>query len=175
MISKQYSQHPLLYLRKQCVGAAGTYGFTVTRLPLPRMGIAGRELNPRHADFQSFFGGLRGLTINQLQRLADPFPGTPRHNPGTPNLSWSRFTHEANEPALWLTAMGPLTRTKAFERLRTGGRVCQCWAPPSLELPRAARSVECPVCADPLRSSTTVSFRAANFSVSPSPPRRAIL
>jgi hypothetical protein len=26
-----------------------------------------------------------------LQRLADPFPGTPRHNPGTPNLSWSRF------------------------------------------------------------------------------------
>jgi hypothetical protein len=37
-----------------------------TRLPV------GRELNPRHADFQSFFGGLRGLTINHLQRLTDP-------------------------------------------------------------------------------------------------------
>jgi hypothetical protein len=32
-----------------------------------------------------------------LQRLADPFPGSPRHNPGTPNLSWSRFRHKANE------------------------------------------------------------------------------
>ena len=36
----------------------------------------------RHADFQ-FFGGLRGLSINHLQRLPTPFPGTPRHNPGT--------------------------------------------------------------------------------------------
>jgi hypothetical protein len=59
--------------------------------------VAGRELNPRHADFQSFFGGLRGLLINHLQRSPTPFPGTPRHNPGTPNLSWSRLRNRANE------------------------------------------------------------------------------
>src|SRR5713226_4693805 len=105
MISKQYSQHPLLYFRKQCVGDAGTYWFTVTRLPFLSTHYGylttqngywpGRELNPRHADFQSIFGDLRGLSINHLQRLADPFPGSPRHNPGTLNLSWSRFRHEA--------------------------------------------------------------------------------
>jgi hypothetical protein len=50
-------------------------------------------MNPRHADFQSAFGGSRGLSINHLQRLADPFPGTPRHNPGTLNLSRSRSWH----------------------------------------------------------------------------------
>jgi hypothetical protein len=27
---------------------------------------------PRHAEFQSFFGGLRGLSINHLQALASP-------------------------------------------------------------------------------------------------------
>jgi acetyl esterase/lipase len=54
----------------------------------------GRELNPRHADFQPAAGCSRGLLINHLQRLADPFPGIPRHNPGTLNLSWSRSWHE---------------------------------------------------------------------------------
>jgi hypothetical protein len=34
-----------------------------------------------------------GLSINHLQRLADPFPGTPRHNRGTPNLSSTRSWH----------------------------------------------------------------------------------
>jgi hypothetical protein len=33
------------------------------------------------------------LQINHLQRLAEPFPGTPRHNPGTLNLSWSDLRH----------------------------------------------------------------------------------
>jgi hypothetical protein len=32
-----------------------------------------------------------------LQRLADPFPGTPRHNPGTLNLSWSQMWHSTFE------------------------------------------------------------------------------
>jgi hypothetical protein len=30
-----------------------------------------------------------GLLINRLQRLPALFPGQPRHNPGTANLSWS--------------------------------------------------------------------------------------
>src|SRR5271157_5113557 len=46
-------------------------------------------MNPRHADFQPAAGGSRGLSINHLQRLPPLFPGTPRHNPGTLNLSWS--------------------------------------------------------------------------------------
>ncbi len=50
-------------------------------------------ITPQHADFQSAAGYSRGLSINHLQRLVDPFPGTPRHNPGTPNLSWSRCWH----------------------------------------------------------------------------------
>jgi len=57
----------------------------------------GRELNPRHADFQSFFVGLRGLSINHLQRLSPLFPGTSRHNPGTVNLSWSQSWHSQSE------------------------------------------------------------------------------
>ncbi len=57
--------------------------------------VAGRELNPRHADFRCLSRGLRHLSINHLQRLADPFPSTPRHNPGTPNLNWSHCWHEA--------------------------------------------------------------------------------
>src|SRR5271165_3339566 len=40
--------------------------------------------------FSGIFRGLRGLSINHLQRLADPLPGSPRHNPGTLNLSWSQ-------------------------------------------------------------------------------------
>src|SRR6266404_6090563 len=38
----------------------------------------GRELNPRHADFQPAAGCSRCLLVNHLQRLADAFPGTPR-------------------------------------------------------------------------------------------------
>ncbi len=66
-------------------------------------------MNPRHADFQSFFRGLRGLSINHLQRLADPFPGSPRHNPGTPNLSWSHLGHEVNETRIPVAGNAPLT------------------------------------------------------------------
>jgi hypothetical protein len=46
--------------------------------------MVAREGIPRHADFQSFFGFLR--SIKHLQRLAGPFPGSPRHDPGTLNL-----------------------------------------------------------------------------------------
>src|SRR5258707_785416 len=56
---------------------------------------AGRELNPRHADFQAFRGDFRGLSINHLQRLATPFPGTQRHNPATLNLSSTHSWHRA--------------------------------------------------------------------------------
>jgi hypothetical protein len=41
--------------------------------------------------FSRFTGCSRGLSINHLQRLADPFSGPPRHNPGTLNLSWSHL------------------------------------------------------------------------------------
>src|ERR1700735_5279374 len=111
MISKQYSQDPLLYLRKQCVGDAGAYRCVTSGFPLfsthfgyltTQFGYwPGRELNPRHADFQAFREGLRGLTINHLQALASPFPGTPRHNYGTLNLSWSHLRHSR----LWLIAV----------------------------------------------------------------------
>ena len=42
------------------------------------------------------------LSFNNLQRLPAPFPGSPRHNPGTPNLSsiHSWHTPEALRP-LW--------------------------------------------------------------------------
>src|SRR5450631_3331592 len=106
MISKQNSQDPLLYLRKQCVGDTGAYRCVTSGFPLLSTHFGyittqfgywpGRELNPRHADFQSLFGVSRGLSINHLQRLADPFPGTPRHNPGTLNLSRSHSWQETN-------------------------------------------------------------------------------
>jgi hypothetical protein len=76
-----------------------------------RAANTGSELNPLRADFQSFFGGFRGLLINHLQRLADPFPGTPRHNPGTPNLSWSRLRHKANETHDWVDDDGALAQS----------------------------------------------------------------
>jgi hypothetical protein len=38
--------------------------------------VAREGIEPRHADFQSFFGDLRSLSINHLQHLAGPFPGT---------------------------------------------------------------------------------------------------
>jgi hypothetical protein len=53
----------------------------------------GVELNHRHADFQSAVWGSRGLSINHLQRLPAPTPGTPRHNHGTPNLSSTHSRH----------------------------------------------------------------------------------
>ena len=54
----------------------------------------GAVSNHRHADFQSVDGRSRSLSINHLQRLPAPSPGSPRHNHGTPNLS---STHS------WLT------------------------------------------------------------------------
>jgi hypothetical protein len=47
----------------------------------------GVELNHRHADFQSGERDSSGLLVNHLQRLLALFPGTPRHNHGTLNLS----------------------------------------------------------------------------------------
>lgn len=44
-------------------------------------------MNPRHADFQTFRGDSRDLSINCLQRLPPLFPGTPWHNPGTPSAA----------------------------------------------------------------------------------------
>ena len=75
--------------------------------------MAGRELNPRHADFQSVFGDSRGLSINHLQRLADPVPGTPRHNPGKLNLSWSQIWHSTLDQ--WsFTIKGPGGQVKVL-------------------------------------------------------------
>ena len=53
----------------------------------------GAESNHRHADFQSFFGDSRGLSINHLQRLPALFPASPRHNHGTPSLSSAHSWH----------------------------------------------------------------------------------
>jgi hypothetical protein len=55
--------------------------------------VAREVIERRHADFQAFRGDPRGLQINHLQRLADPFPGTPRHNPGTLSLRWAHSRH----------------------------------------------------------------------------------
>jgi hypothetical protein len=71
-------------------------------------GAAGRELNPRHADFQPPTGVLGALLINHLHRLPPRFPGTPRHNPGTSNLSRSRLRHKANETHDWVDDDGLL-------------------------------------------------------------------
>lgn len=61
------------------------------------------------------------MRTRRLQRLPTPFPGSPQHNPGTPNLSRSRFRHEANELAFWSTVMCRRPATTALERLRTDG------------------------------------------------------
>ena len=58
----------------------------------------GAESNYRHADFQSALAGSRGLTINHLQSLSAPTPGTPRHTYGTPNLSSARPRHSLPNP-----------------------------------------------------------------------------
>src|ERR1700693_5597879 len=58
--------------------------------------VAREEIEPPTRGFSAFqlaAGLSRGLIINHLQRLADPFPGTPRHTPGTVNLSWSHMRH----------------------------------------------------------------------------------
>jgi hypothetical protein len=46
----------------------------VTSIKIGDFLVAGRELNPRHAHFQPLTGCFRGLSINHLQRLADPLP-----------------------------------------------------------------------------------------------------
>jgi hypothetical protein len=51
------------------------------------------EQLPAHYPTGSHGSGLRGLQINHLQRLANTFPGKPRHNPGTPNLSSTLSRH----------------------------------------------------------------------------------
>ena len=56
-------------------------------------GWPGAESNHRHADFQSGEGDSRGLLINHLQRWPAPTRASPRHNPGTPNLSSSHSRH----------------------------------------------------------------------------------
>jgi hypothetical protein len=59
---------------------------------LPQM-VAGRELSPRHADFQAFCSGLgiyKSTTYSACQPLRRH---TTRHNPGTPNLSCSHSWH----------------------------------------------------------------------------------
>jgi hypothetical protein len=73
-------------------------------------------------DGQSFFRGLRSLLIKHLQRLPPLFPGSPRHNPGTPNQNWSRFRDEAIETRILVDGDGPLTEEEMFKRLRTGGQ-----------------------------------------------------
>jgi hypothetical protein len=42
----------------------------------PHVILANRQLNRGHPDFQPAAGVCRGLQINHLQWLADPFPGT---------------------------------------------------------------------------------------------------
>ena len=46
-------------------------------------------IEPPTRGFSVADGYSRGLLINHLQRLPPHVPGPPRHNPGTPNLSWS--------------------------------------------------------------------------------------
>jgi hypothetical protein len=46
-----------------------------------------RRSNCRYADFPVRRRRFQGLINHRLQRLPAPFPGTPRHNYGTPNLS----------------------------------------------------------------------------------------
>ncbi len=73
---------------------------------LTRLGL------PPTRGFSAADGRSRSLSINHLQRLPSPFPGSPRHNPGTPNLSWSRLRHKASalaqrcEPS-WLLVHRP--------------------------------------------------------------------
>jgi hypothetical protein len=69
------------------------------------------ESNCQHADFQSVFVDPRGLSINYLQRLPRPSPGSPWQNHGTPSLSSAHSWHiygigSVALPAfLWRTTM----------------------------------------------------------------------
>jgi hypothetical protein len=84
--------------RVQVEEFAPLYDFALRRIDIECKGgilcnllflfIGGRDgIEHRHADFQPAAGCSRGLSTNHLQRLADPFPDIPRHNPGTLNLS----------------------------------------------------------------------------------------
>ena len=59
--------------------------------------VAREGIEPPPRGFSAADGVVMGLVINHLHRLPPLFPGAPRHNPGTPNLSWSHFWHKANE------------------------------------------------------------------------------
>jgi len=58
-----------------------------------------------------------------LQRLADPIPGTPRHNPGTPNLGWSRTRHSFDKMCsaemLNATTQNGVTKNAPVAKART--------------------------------------------------------
>ncbi len=57
--------------------------------------VARGGIEPPTRGFSVAAGGSRGLSVNHLQRLPTPNPATPRHNPGTPNLSSTHSRHIA--------------------------------------------------------------------------------
>ena len=73
-----------------CVQQHGPTNAKVAALDVARGGI-----EPPTRGFSAVVAGSRGLIINRLQRLPPLSPGTPRHTPDTPNLSWSHSWHMA--------------------------------------------------------------------------------
>src|SRR5450631_3413357 len=79
--------------------------------------VAMEGLEPPTRGFSVIFRGFEGFINQSLEASCRPLPrhtkahqGTPRHNPGTLNLSWSVYGTRQMRPAIWLTDAGALAQ-----------------------------------------------------------------
>jgi hypothetical protein len=55
--------------------------------------VAREGIEPPTRGFSAASRGFQGFINQHLQASCRPFPGSPRHTPGTVNLSWSHLRH----------------------------------------------------------------------------------
>jgi hypothetical protein len=95
-VKQTESRHRLTVLRAE-LAALGTEPEIRVQLPVSREGPIPRTSADKVRFFRSLFRGRQdilsigaqygpGQNCMPIHSLADAFPGTPRHNPGTPNL-----------------------------------------------------------------------------------------
>src|SRR6267154_420457 len=105
--------------------------------------VAGGGIEPPTRGFSAVLGGSTGLIINHLQRLPAPTPASPRHNPGTPNLSSSHSWHTAG--SLKLEEIADRTRPSEDTEARDASMTWGCRSANRLRLDLSQRNREPPV------------------------------